>query len=124
MPRVIFFLQTADCGDANDPSNVEGSQRPEIGTMIDFCRQKSVATTMARQEPDLTTRHFAADESIARRAEWRIDPQFFRLGEAVHFIETTAADDANRRCLMHAAKMELTRAFARKKRKHLLGDAA
>src|SRR5438067_13418439 len=51
--RSVFFLQTTDCRHANDPADVEGTERVNIRPMIQFMRQNSVAASMSRQKVTL-----------------------------------------------------------------------
>ena len=48
--RRIFFLQTADRGHANDPAHVQGTERIDVGAMIQFVRENAMPAAVARQK--------------------------------------------------------------------------
>ena len=63
--------------------------------MIQLARQQLVTAAMARQEHHLTTRNFAGEKVVGRRAERRFDLHPFLVGKAFDVIEPRAADDAD-----------------------------
>src|SRR5438105_5861823 len=91
--RGIFFLQTADRRYANDPADVEGTERVNVRPMIQFMRQNPVPASMSRQKVNTATEHGPADDRIGRRAERRIDFVFGQVRKTFQVIETAAADN-------------------------------
>ena len=91
--RRVFFLQTADRCNANNPADVEGTERINVRSMIQFVRQNPVPASMSRQEVNAATKHCSADDRIGRRAEGRIDLVLGQVGKAFQMIETAAADN-------------------------------
>src|SRR6267143_5855577 len=95
--RLIFFLQTAHCGHANDPAHVERTQRPDVGAMIQLVWQDAVTPPMPRQKINATASHPSADNRVGRRPERRLDAMLPHVGEPFHAIKTATADDSNGR---------------------------
>src|SRR5947208_3949228 len=56
----VFFLQTADRCDGNDPSNIESTQGINVRAVIQFVGKNSVAPSMSRQKVDLPSVHGTA----------------------------------------------------------------
>ena len=94
--RGIFLLQTADRCHANDPTDVERTQRVNIRAMIQFVRQDTVSTSVPGQKINAATGHCSADDGIGWCAERRFDFVFGELGKTFQLVEATAADNANR----------------------------
>src|SRR5437762_2038850 len=91
--RRVFFLQSPDRRNANNPANVEGTERINVRPMIQFMRQNPVAASMSRQKINAATKHCAADDRVGGRAEGRVDLVFGQVGKAFQVIETAAADN-------------------------------
>src|SRR5207247_6586908 len=87
----VFFLQTAGRRNANNPADVEGTERVNIRPMIQFMRQNPVPSSMSRQKTNAATTHCAADDPVGGRAEGRVDFVFGQVGKAFQVIETAAA---------------------------------
>ena len=61
--RRVFFLQTADRRYANDPADVEGTQRVNVRPMIQLMRENAMAAPVPGQKINLPSMHLAADNS-------------------------------------------------------------
>src|ERR1700750_915885 len=72
----VFFLQTSDRRHANDPADVEGTERVNVRPMIQFMRQNPVPPSMSRQKVNAAAEHCSADNQIGGRAERRLDMVF------------------------------------------------
>ena len=93
--RCVFFLQTSNRGYANDPPNVQGTERINVGSMVQFVWKQPVATTVSRQEVNLSSMHVPGDDNVGGIAEWSFHPLFSRLFDPVHLIKTASAYDAD-----------------------------
>src|SRR4030095_5231501 len=91
----IFFLQAAHRSHRDDPADVERAERIDVGPVIEFMWQDSMAAAVSRQEINLTPTHFAADEDVRWRPERGLDLVFGRTAHLFHLIQTAAADDPN-----------------------------
>src|SRR5438552_4267064 len=95
--RLIFFLQTANCGHANDPAHVERTQRPDVGAMIQLVWQEAVTPPMPRQKINMPASHGPADNRVGRCPERSLHVKLCRVGEAFHSIKTATPDDSDGR---------------------------
>ena len=66
-----------------------------VGAEIQFARQNAMAAAMPRQKRHFASFEHAADISVGRRAERRLQPHFFHLGEPGHGVKPAAADNAD-----------------------------
>ena len=95
--RLVFLLQAAHGGDGDDPAHVQGAQRPDVGTVIEFGGQDAVPFAVPWQEKHSPAGQRAADDFVRRRAERRVHLDLLAVGESVDVIEAGAADDADSR---------------------------
>src|SRR5437773_4641702 len=91
--RRIFFLQTANGRDRDDPAHVERTQRVNVRPMIQLVRQQAVTASMSRQKINLPSAYFPANQDIRRRAKWSVDLMVGRLAQFFHLVQTAPADD-------------------------------
>src|SRR4030095_1852920 len=91
----VFFLQTAHRRNANNPADVEGTERVDVRPVIQFMRQNPVPASVSRQKINAATRDCSADDRIGRDAEGRIDFVFGQIRKAFQVIETAAADNSD-----------------------------
>ena len=103
------ILQAADRCHANDPADVERTQRVNIGPVIYFMRENSVAPAMPWQKIYLAAAYFSANERVRRRAKRRVDLVFARLTHLFHLIQTAATDDPDGWRLLFHARRDLIR---------------
>src|SRR6059058_5548422 len=97
--RRVFFLQTADRRHANDPADIEGTKRINIGPMIQFMRQNPVSASVWRQKVNAAAEHCSADDRIGGRAERRLDFVFSQARKTFQMIQATAADNSDGRLI-------------------------
>ena len=97
--RRVFFLQTADRGHADNPANIQRTERVDICPMIQLVRKHAMAAPVPGQEINLPSMHLPADERVGRIAKWRFDALLGRIFHALHLIEAASADDANGWCI-------------------------
>ena len=72
--RRIFFLQTADRRDANNPANVQRTQRVNVGPMIQLVREDAMPAAVPRQKIDLPSGCIWPPMSrVGRFSKWRFD---------------------------------------------------
>src|SRR5207247_10563365 len=65
----VFFLQTAGRRNANNPADVEGTERVNIRQMIQFMRQNPEPSSISRQKINAATKHCDVGHEVGRRAE-------------------------------------------------------
>src|SRR5258708_28591676 len=93
-----LLAQAADGADRNDLADPEFLERKNIRAKIDFRRQPTMSLAMARQKNYLNTAKPAANQSIRRFSEGRLDLDFTQSFDFAHLVKTAAADHANDRC--------------------------
>ena len=93
--RGVRFLQTAHCRYANDPADIERTQRVNIRAMIQFVGEDAMPTSMSRQKINAAAEHCSANDGVRRRAERRLDLVFGQLGKILQVVEATAADNSD-----------------------------
>jgi hypothetical protein len=99
--RGVFFLQTADRRYANDPADIEGTERVNVRPMIQFMRQNPMSASMSGQKVNAATEQCSADNRIGGRAEGGIDFVFGQVRKSFDVIKPTATNDPDR-WLIHA----------------------
>jgi hypothetical protein len=60
--RRVFFLQTTNRPDRNDPANVQQAERVNIGAVIYFVWQNPMSAAMSGQKVNLPLAQFSTDE--------------------------------------------------------------
>ena len=95
--RRIFFLKTADRGHADDPANIQRTERVDVRPMIQLVRENAMAAPVPRQKINLPSMHLPADERIGRIAKRRFDALLGRIFHALHLIKAAPSDDADGR---------------------------
>ena len=70
-------------------------QRPDIGASGQLRREDAVADAMSRKERDALSIKGANDYRITGRPKWCVNGDLVDIGQAVHLVETAAADHSN-----------------------------
>src|SRR5215469_8896616 len=91
-----LFLQRTNRAYGNDPLDPEFLHGVDIRAIIDFARQNAMAASMPSQKRNALSLESTQRNGVRRIAKRRLDAHFARVGDAVHRIESTAADDSDR----------------------------
>src|SRR5690348_4342879 len=102
----VLLLQTPDRGDANDPADIERTQRVNVRAVIQLVWQEPMAAAMTRKKVNPPTVHLAANDGVGRVAKRRFDALLGRILDALHLVKSAAADDPDGRgAFSHSARL-------------------
>ncbi len=97
--RRVFFLQTAYRRHADNPPDIQRTERIDIRAMIQLVRKQPVSASVPGQEINLPSMHLPSDDRIGGIAKRCFDALLGRVFHPLHLIEAASADDANCRCI-------------------------
>jgi hypothetical protein len=98
--RLDLLLHRADRADAHEVRRPRLLQRADVRAVVDLMRRDPVAAAVARQEEERRpARERALHEHVARAPERRVDLDLRHVAEALHLVESAAAEDAQ--CVAH-----------------------
>jgi hypothetical protein len=63
--------------------------------VIQLVRQDAMAAAVSREKIDLPASDATAEDHVRRRAEWRLERVFSRVGEAFQMVKAAPADHAD-----------------------------
>src|SRR5262249_40617627 len=95
--RRVLFLQSADRRSGYDSLDAQQFQGVDVGAKRQFGRRDAMPAPMPRQKGDTRAFERPDDEVVRRHAEWSLNSDLMRVGQSLHPIQTTAADDPNLR---------------------------
>src|ERR1700676_4081680 len=102
---MILLLETPDSADAQDPANIQRSEREDVRPVVQFCRKQAVSPAVPRQKVDLASTQRARNKRVRWSPKGRIDHQFFGFLESFNLVQSAAANNPNRgRSITHAGE--------------------
>ena len=93
--RVVLFLEAANGGDGDDPSDAERAERPDICPVVDLVRSDPVPTRMTRKKKDRPAVKRSPDDRVRRIPKGRVDPDLGNLLKPVNLVKAAASNNAD-----------------------------
>src|SRR5262245_6657683 len=93
--RRVPLLQRADRRGRNNTFDSQQFHRIDVGAKRQFGRHEAMAAPVSRQEGDARAFERPENEVVRRFAERSLDADLTHVGQTVHLIQTTAANDSN-----------------------------
>src|SRR4029077_6732821 len=102
---MILLLETPDSADAQDPANIQRSEREDIRPVVQFCRKQAVSPAVPGQKVDLASIQITRNKRVRRPPKRRIDHELFGSLESFNLVQSAAANNPNRgRSFTHAGE--------------------
>ena len=92
---LVLLFERADSGNREDALDAKLLHAVNIGAKIQLRRQQAMSPAMPRQESNFASRQRSQNVSVGRPSERSVERYLARLRQALHRIQTTAADDAD-----------------------------
>jgi len=91
--RAILGLERADGANADDPMNIKGLHRPQVGAVVQLAGEDTVTARMTGEEDDFAPSEPAREKFVRRVAKRGFNLHPLLMGKSLDVVQATAADD-------------------------------